>query len=194
MRKTWLLSVAGALLIFAGSYLAHSIQTTGGVTVRDVRFPADSGYVLSALLYTPPSGTPEHRAPAVLVSHGYINTREMQSAFAIELSRRGFVVLSMDMTGHGYSDGRVGAQNYGGPAALRYLRSLPMVDTLNVGMEGHSMGGGPVLGAAAAVPTGYAAMVLEGRPPADSVAPDLEHRPFRAIWPSSSVSMTNSRH
>ncbi|MEP6493331.1 MAG: alpha/beta fold hydrolase [bacterium] len=162
MTQTWRLFAIGLALIVAGSFLAHSIQTAGGVTVRDVRFPADSGYVMSALLYTPPSATPAHRAPAVLVSHGYINTREMQSAFAIELSRRGFVVLAMDMTGHGYSQGTVGAQGYGGPAALRYLRSLPVVDTLNVGMEGHSMGGGPILAAAAKAPNDYVAMVLEG--------------------------------
>jgi prepilin-type processing-associated H-X9-DG protein len=35
----------------------------------------------------------------------------------------------------------VGQQGFGGPAALKYLRSLPMVDRANIGMEGHSLGG-----------------------------------------------------
>ena len=74
----------------------------------------------------------------------------------------GFVVLAMDMTGHGYSQGKVGSQRYGGPAALRYLRSLPTVDTLNIGLEGHSMGGGPILAAALDAPDDYRSMVLEG--------------------------------
>ena len=168
MKKNWGLFVTGWILILGGSYLAHRVQTAGGVNVQDVRFPGDSGVVMSGLLYTPSTASEhsgQHRSPAVLLSHGYINTREMQSPFAIELSQRGFVVLAMDMTGHGYSTGRVSSQGYGGPAALRYLRSLPTVDTLNIGMEGHSMGGGPILAAALKSPNDYKSMVLEGSAP-----------------------------
>lgn len=166
MRKTWLPFVAGILLILAGSLLAHSIQTSGGVTVADVRFAGDKGTTLSALVYTPPGASAAKPAPAVLLSHGYINTREMQSAFAIELARRGFVVLSIDQSGHGYSTGIVGSNDFGGPAALRYLKSLPQVDKANIGLEGHSLGGGPVVGAAASDPGGYKSVVLEGSTPA----------------------------
>nr|QQZ51272.1 alpha/beta hydrolase [Phenylobacterium glaciei] len=95
---------------------------------------------MSGLLYRPASATAATPAPAVLASHGYINTREMQSPFAIELSRRGFVVLAMDMTGHGGSGAAVGQQGFGGPAALRYLRALDYVDAGNIGLEGHSLG------------------------------------------------------
>ncbi|WP_332766571.1 alpha/beta hydrolase [Phenylobacterium sp.] len=166
MRKTWLPFAVGVLLILAGSLLAHAIQTTGGVTVEDVRFPGDKGTTLSALVYTPPGASATKPAPAVLVSHGYINTREMQSAFAIELARRGFVVLAIDQSGHGYSTGIVGSNDFGGPAALRYLKSLPQVDRGNIGLEGHSLGGGPVVGAAASDPDGYRSAVLEGSTPA----------------------------
>ncbi|MDB5423429.1 MAG: alpha/beta hydrolase [Phenylobacterium sp.] len=165
MLRKWGFFILGWVLIAAGSFLAHAIQTSGGVTVRDVRFAGD-GIRQSALLYTPPGATAAHPAPAVLVSHGYINTREMQSPFAIELSRRGYVVLAMDMAGHGYSEGAVGQQkDLGGPAALRYLQSLPFVDKAEIGLEGHSMGGTPVLAAAAAQPQGYRSVVLEGSTP-----------------------------
>lgn len=166
MRKSWLLLAVGLALVFGGAFLAHRIQTTGGVTVEDVRFPGEKGTTLSALVYTPPGATAADPAPAVLVSHGYINTREMQSAFAIELARRGFVVLAMDQSGHGYSTGIVGTGDFGGPAALRYLKSLPQADKANIGLEGHSLGGGPVVGAAASDPTGYRSVVLEGSTPA----------------------------
>lgn len=162
MLRKWGLFVLGLALILTGAFLAHAIQTSGGVKVTDVRFPADRGVMISGLVYMPPGVDAEHKAPAVLVSHGYINTREMQSPFAIELSRRGFVVLSMDMTGHGYSGGNVGAADFGGPAALAYLQELPGVDRANIGLEGHSMGGAPVLSAAVAQPDGYRSMVLEG--------------------------------
>ena len=70
--------------------------------------------------------TPAHPAPAVLVSHGFINTREMQSPFAIELARRGFVVLAMDMTGHGYSGGPMGDRRLRRPGFAR-LPARPAV-------------------------------------------------------------------
>ncbi|MFL5296458.1 MAG: alpha/beta hydrolase [Phenylobacterium sp.] len=166
MLRKWGFFILGVVLILGGSLLAHAVQTSGGVTLSDVRFPGDRGVTLSGLVYKPASATAAHPAPAVLVSHGYINTREMQSPFAIELARRGFVVLAMDMEGHGYSGGAVFQdRDLGGPAALRYLQSLPFVDKANVGLEGHSMGGVPVATAAASQPDGYRGMVLEGSTP-----------------------------
>lgn len=165
MLRRYGLTGLGLLLVLAGSVLAWAIQTSGGVKVSDVRFPGPKGVVMSGLLYTPRGVDAAHPTPAVLVSHGYINTREMQSPFAIELSRRGFVVLAMDMTGHGYSTGNVGANGFGGPAALAYLQSVPGVDRNNVGLEGHSLGGAPVYMAAISQPQGYKATVLEGSSP-----------------------------
>jgi pimeloyl-ACP methyl ester carboxylesterase len=152
----------GWVLVLAGGLIASAVQTSGGVKVQDIRFPGQGATQFSALLYTPASATPQHPAPAVLVSHGFINTREMQSPFAIELARRGFVVMAMDMSGHGYSGGALGEQGFGGPAALGYLRGLDFVDGANIGLEGHSLGGAPVVNAALAYPDGYKAIVLEG--------------------------------
>jgi pimeloyl-ACP methyl ester carboxylesterase len=175
MLRNWGFFILGWVLILGGAWLAHAIQTTNGVTIRDVRFAGDKGIVQSGLLYVPRVATAARPAPAVLVSHGYINTREMQSPFAIELSRRGYVVLAMDMTGHGYSQGAVGQQpDLGGPAALRYLQSLPFVDRTQIGMEGHSMGGGPVMAAALSQPEGYRSIVLEGSTPGLLGAPAPE--------------------
>jgi pimeloyl-ACP methyl ester carboxylesterase len=168
MLRKWGFFILGVALILIGSLLARAIETSGGVALRDVRFAGDRGATLSGLIYQPASATAQHPAPAVLVSHGYINTREMQSPFAIELARRGFVVLAMDMEGHGYSSGavRFPGSDLGGPAALRYLQSLPYVDKANIGLEGHSMGGIPISSAAASQPDGYKAIVFEGSTPA----------------------------
>ena len=165
MKRTisvWSLFALGWALVLAGGLLAHLIQTADGVSVREVSYPGASGETLSALLYIPPHVSAAAPAPAILASHGYINTREMQSPFAIELARRGFVVLAMDMAGHGASGGAVGTDDGGGPDSLRYLQSLPFVNRNEIGLEGHSMGGVPVVGAALAQPTGYRSMVLEG--------------------------------
>lgn len=176
MLRKWGFFILGWVLILGGAWLAHAVQTTNGVTIQDVRFAGDKGIVQSGLLYVPKGATATHPAPAVLASHGYINTREMQSPFAIELSRRGYVVLAMDMTGHGYSQGAVGQQpDLGGPAALRYLQSLPFVDKAQIGLEGHSMGGGPVMAAALSQPDGYRSIVLEGSTPGLLGAPAPEN-------------------
>jgi pimeloyl-ACP methyl ester carboxylesterase len=162
MRKGWVLFLAGWLLILGGSWLASAIQTSGGITVKDVRFAGTGGVTMSGLLYTPPGATAARPAPGILAVHGYINSRETQSAFAIEYARRGHVVLALDQSGHGYSGGAAFSNGFGGPDGLTYLRSLPIVDKTRIGLEGHSMGGWTVLAAAAAMPDSYQAVVLVG--------------------------------
>ncbi|WP_426170112.1 alpha/beta hydrolase family protein [Sandarakinorhabdus sp. DWP1-3-1] len=162
MRRGWWLFLFGLALVVGGSWQAGRIQTAGGIDVRDVRFRSPAGTVMSALLYVPPNATTATPAPGILAVHGYINSRETQDGFAIEFARRGYVVLALDQTGHGYSGGAAFSEGFGGPAGLAWLRGLPMVDKANIGLEGHSMGGWTVLAAAAAMPDAYRAVVLEG--------------------------------
>ncbi len=152
----------GLVLVLAGALLAHFIQTVGGIRVQDVRFVGADGSPMSALLYVPPGATAAKPAPGILAVHGYINSRETQSGFAIEFARRGYIVLALDQRGHGYSAAPAFASGFGGPDGLAYLRSLAFVDEDNVGLEGHSMGGWAVLAAAATFPDAYKSMVLEG--------------------------------
>jgi pimeloyl-ACP methyl ester carboxylesterase len=160
-RNRRLLSI-GLVLVLAGALLAHFVQTAGGIRVMDDRFIASDGSPMSALLYVPPGATARTPAPGILAVHGYINSRETQSGFAIEFARRGYVVLALDQRGHGYSAAPAFAAGFGGPDGFAYLRSLAMVDKNNIGLEGHSMGGWAVLAAAAAFPDDYKSMVLEG--------------------------------
>jgi pimeloyl-ACP methyl ester carboxylesterase len=162
MRGRWSLAIVGVVLILAGGLLAHFTQTAGGIRIEDIRFKGAKGNTMSALLYIPPNATPQIPAPGILAVHGYINSRETQDGFAIEFARRGYVVLALDQTGHGYSDPPAFANGFGGPDGLAYLRSLEIVDKNNIGLEGHSMGGWTVLAAATAAPNDYKSMVLEG--------------------------------
>jgi pimeloyl-ACP methyl ester carboxylesterase len=162
MRSRWSLAIAGLILILAGGVLAYFTQTSGGIQIRDVRFAGAKGNIMSALLYIPLNATAQTPAPGILAVHGYINSRETQDGFAIEFARRGYVVLDLDQTGHGYSDGPAFANGFGGPDGLAHLRSLDIVDKNNIGLEGHSMGGWTVLAAAATMPNDYKSMVLEG--------------------------------
>jgi pimeloyl-ACP methyl ester carboxylesterase len=162
MRGRWSLAVVGVILILAGGLLAHLTQTSDGIRIEDIRFKGAKGNTMSGLLYIPPNATPQIPAPGILAVHGYINSRETQDGFAIEFARRGYVVLALDQTGHGYSDPPAFANGFGGPDGLAHLRSLQFVDKNNIGLEGHSMGGWTVLAAATAMPNDYKSMVLEG--------------------------------
>jgi len=159
--------IVALILILGGGLLAHFIQTSGGVTVRDLRFMGIDGKLMSALLYVPKGATKATPAPGIVAIHGYINSRETQDGFAIEFARRGYVVLAPDMIAHAYSEpaattGNFFASGCGGKPALDYLRSLDFVDKDNIGLEGHSMGGWGLVTTAFANQNNYRSIVLEG--------------------------------
>lgn len=106
---------------------------------------AVKGKVVSGILFKPKSATAENPAPAVVFTHGYLNNREMQLQNAIELARRGFVVLAVDREGHGNYENS-GNQNAmmatnGLYDSAKYLYNLDYVDKSRIGISGHSMGG-----------------------------------------------------
>jgi pimeloyl-ACP methyl ester carboxylesterase len=174
--KTLLFALA---LILVGGFLANQVQTSSGsVDVSTVRFAGNNGVITHARLYVPDGVSNEQPAPGIVAIHGYINSNETQSGFAIEFARRGYVVLAPDQTGHGYSDPPAFANGYGGIDALAYMRSLPFVDTDNIGLEGHSMGGWSSLIAAGAMPEGYKSIVIEGSSTGTLGAPE-----GTATWP-----------
>jgi pimeloyl-ACP methyl ester carboxylesterase len=166
------LLLIGLLIVVCGTLLAHFVQTAGGVRIQDVRFTGSNGTPMSGHLYVPPGASAKSPAPGILAVHGYFNSREAQSGFAIEFARRGYVVLALDQTGHGYSAPPAFANAFGGIDGLKYLRSLDIVDKDNVGLEGHSMGGWTVVNAAAAMPDAYKALVLEGSSTGKPFAPE----------------------
>ena len=167
------LFVLSLALVFGGSFLASWVQTAGGqIKVSNVRFAGTDGLMMSGKLYLPGNATGETPAPAVLAIHGYINSNETQSPYAIEYARRGYVVLALDQTGHGYSEPPAFANGFGGSDGLRYLRTLSFVNPKAVVLEGHSMGGWASVIAAAAFPNGYQSIILSGSSTGTFGAPD----------------------
>lgn len=93
-----LLLVAAVIFCMAQ---ADRIQRSGGaIAITEGAIASDAG-ALSYKLYTPKTATPETPAPGVLMLHGYQNDHETCAAYAIELARRGAVVLAIDEYGHG---------------------------------------------------------------------------------------------
>ena len=138
--KKVLLYVSLALILF-GSLFASIIQTNFcSVTIKDIRISAEDGSQVSALLYIPNGVDADNKAPGVITCEGYLNSREMQTCFSVEYARRGYVVLAIDMYGHGRSSTEVTDFQAMVPA-IAYMQALNFVDSENIGLEGHSKGG-----------------------------------------------------
>jgi len=154
------LLVISLVIVLAGSFLG-CLFNTGLFTVDVSRISFDTANgQLSGLLYLPKGASAEDPRPAVVVTHGYLNSAEMQDLNAIELSRRGYVVLALDQYDHGHSD--INDEAYGGKTdffslwgpfwlnsmydAVQYIYEQPYVlkdEAGNgiIGVTGHSMGG-----------------------------------------------------
>ena len=139
-RSYRLLTIAIAMMLVSMIFANLLMTDFGKVSVTKIKTETDAGLTLSALLYKPDSATAENPAPGVVVVHGWWKTKESQSSTAMELARRGMVVIAVDMYGHG--DSTEGRDNFvDSYNALQMLSKLPYVDSQRLGMTGHSMGG-----------------------------------------------------
>lgn len=125
---------------------ARAISSSGGdVTIKKVSYTTPEGYSISALMYVPDSATANDKAPAVVTVHGWYNTNAFQDLFNVELSRRGYVVLSPDMIGHGESEITDWSHLYddasGIYSSVKFVANLDFVDNTRIGLTGHSSGG-----------------------------------------------------
>lgn len=158
-KRSLALLCAALVLILLGSILAGVFNSgAGSTTVSRISFDGGHGQ-LSGLLYMPKDASADNPRPTVIVTHGYLNSAEMQDANAVELSRRGFVVLALDQYDHGHS--KLSHENYSDNSffgiwlpfwlnsmndAVQYMYEQPYVlkdENGNgvIGVTGHSMGG-----------------------------------------------------
>ncbi|NLE15007.1 MAG: hypothetical protein GX626_03930 [Spirochaetales bacterium] len=156
--KNWMVLYLAIILMIGGSLVGAWVNSGfGSVKVEEVAIWAAPGFKVSAYLYTPKSNA--GKAPAILAIHGLNNQKNHMANTALEFARRGYVVLSMDMSGHGRSTGKNLDHGAGGPAGLSYLQSLPNVDTDNIGIVGMSQGGfAAAMGAITSDPQGYSSV------------------------------------
>lgn len=143
----WLIGLL-IVVAFAVVMAAQVRSDFGKSEVTYVKIPAPDGHVITARLYRPLYATAENKLPAVIAMHGGNNDKDTQAPAAIELARRGFVVLAMDGDGHGDNTGFLdfGSAFSGGSAlgmdiVYDYAKTLPFVDGTRIGLTGHSLGG-----------------------------------------------------
>ncbi len=146
-RTLWMLIISLGLILVSGIFASMLQSNFYRVEITDIRENFGDGVQYSALLYKPNTATEDSPAPAIVLTHGYLNNRELQAQNAIELSRRGFVVLVVDRLGHGHSALPSGVTNSltgngeGLVNAVEWLYEQDYVDQDKIGVSGHSMGG-----------------------------------------------------
>jgi len=149
VRKSVNWIVICLLIITFAAGMARLIETDfGKVDVNTIYISDPDGVILAAKLYRPVAASTDNKLPTVINIHGYQNDKLTDDSYSIELSRRGFVVVSVDAIGHGDSGGGLsvgpllGDPTYtaGVESFYQYVQSLPYVDAANIGVMGHSMG------------------------------------------------------
>ena len=158
-KKALIMLAIALAVILVSSFCASMIQSDAfRVKVTDLRNETNSGTlagdesiavkgeVVSGILFVPKTATEETPAPGIVLTHGYLNNRELQLQNAIELARRGFVVVTIDRGQHGNNQKDIGTgslMNVNGLyESAKYLYNLPYVDKeAGIGISGHSMGG-----------------------------------------------------
>ena len=141
--KFWL--CLSLILCLVSAIVASAVQTSGGIRIKEMSWESPSGHQLAAYLYIPQNATKDTPAPGVVTIEGWYNNKEMQDLYSIELARRGYVVLALDLHSHGDSESLSIAELYDGAVgvdgAVQLIASLPYVDTARIGVTGHSSGG-----------------------------------------------------
>ncbi len=130
--------IAMAVLLFS-SIMIWGFQTDWGyVKIERLMLNAPDGSKLSTLIYIPDTATPETPAPAAVICHGRSNQAHSNDTWCMELARRGYVVLSPDLSGGGESD--VVDRDMQSLTTAKYALTLDIIDKDQFNLLGYSKG------------------------------------------------------
>ena len=110
MNKKLIALICCFVITFGSLFVADRIQKdNGNIQVSMNSFDMDyidlqgkkQNGTVTYKLYVPKDVSANKKAPALLLLHGYQNDHETDAAYAIELARRGVVVMAIDEFGHG---------------------------------------------------------------------------------------------
>ncbi len=136
-----------SIITASSLYLSWSADTgLGDLVVERIEIESDAGRPVNFLVYSPRAHTYWQPMPIILTTHGIAGSKEGMYSFNIELARRNFTVVSVDLAGHGDSELSFDWTDYATLAddcyaALRYIQTTrAYVDDELYGMLTHSLG------------------------------------------------------
>ncbi|TFG33729.1 alpha/beta fold hydrolase, partial [Candidatus Thorarchaeota archaeon] len=150
-RRYWAILILLIVLTLSLSASWYTRRAFGEITIEKQDILRSNGRVVSFRTYTSVVNTYGQPRPAVLTIHGISSSGAMMDAFNIELARRNFTVVSVDIAGHGRSSERFGFDSFFEAVqdaydAVRYVQlNDPDTDDMLYGVLGHSLGAGMAL-------------------------------------------------
>lgn len=142
------------LTILISSLFAGLVQNNfGKVDISTIHFDARDNQTLVYDLYVPDGVNEDEKAPLIIVIAGFQRSRETQGHIALELARRGYVVINIDPYSQGDSSSSSAVQGsaiatlegYGSFDLIDYIYDnddvYPFIDKDRIGVTGHSAGG-----------------------------------------------------
>jgi pimeloyl-ACP methyl ester carboxylesterase len=135
------------ILFLSSFYLSWAVDRgLGEITVERYTIESEPGRPVEFLVYSPRLGNQLDPMPIVLTLHGLAGSKEGMYAFNIELARRNFTVVSVDLSGHGdspvpYDITDTASMAEDAYTAVRYVQeNWPDVDNESYGVLSHSLG------------------------------------------------------
>lgn len=154
MKKSPLIAASlavTALFVLALILIIGTSTSWGKVEITDLNFATGDGDKIHVLLYKPKTASPKNKVPLAIIAHGGSDMLEQASGYAIELSRRGYAVVTYDYQGQagsdvatGTSEGNMGRSGYGKRGLNTIWNTVlefNFVDFDRVITMGHSGGG-----------------------------------------------------
>ena len=143
------LTIVTVLLCILGSCIANLAQTDfGNVTKENLTIETSSGHRLGVNMLKPKTATNDKPAPTIVFAHGGNGLKEKWDLYQIEWARRGFVVFSFDLYGHGDSEILNNTEwlvnGRGLYDTVKYAATLPFVDKDQIAVSGQSRGGNTI--------------------------------------------------
>ncbi|NHJ25472.1 MAG: alpha/beta fold hydrolase [Candidatus Lokiarchaeota archaeon] len=157
VKKHYFLLISTIYFIIIISLLYGSRASSYNYYER-VKFESSGAYIYANLFYPENKLTFQDKHPFVIFTHGLGSQKDLDPRIPIELTKRGFIVASIDYRGDGESTGHLLDINYGSyrnrtnvPAIAQDCSKLldviekhpvyNMINSSQIGIVGHSLGG-----------------------------------------------------
>ncbi len=134
------LALSLAVLMVATMFVWGFQTSWGDVEITRLTLSGDDGSRISTLLYLPKNASNEAPAPCVVIFHGRSNQGHSNDTWSMEFARRGYVVLSPDLSGGGESD--LNNRDAQATIVTKYANELPYVIKDEINLVGYSAGTG----------------------------------------------------
>ena len=137
-KPTFLL--VSILIVVLATVLIWLLDSNFGRTkIQRMTVPAGDGNTLSYVAFVPDNATIETPAPAFIIWPGRSSNSHQLDMWGVEMSRRGYVAVTVDWNGNGETDVLPNQDDYV-TALMDSVLDMPYVDDQNIVVLGNSAG------------------------------------------------------